>query len=153
MNQQDLETTRQEAYRAFLLRDYERATRLAARLAEEDVASKQERLLILISLIRMGKADGARELFNSSREDLENNPFGPLELWLWKLTLGRTSVEEVLRVAGNQKERCQTWYYEGARRLSAFDDAGAKSAFQECLQMRVPCLEAQLAELELQKLE
>lgn len=150
----DLEAKRRAAYQAFFeARDYRRAIELATPVLDANLASKQERLLVLISMMRLGRSDRARASFDDIRDTLENNPYGPFELWLWKLILGDATLDEVLRVTTDAQQRCQAYYYEGAKQLTDFEEEKARHAFRMCIQLDAGCAEVQLSRWALEFME
>src|SRR5262249_10198350 len=62
-------------------------------------------------------------------------------------------VDEVLRGALNEDQRCEALYYGGERSITAGDLKKALACFEQCLSINVHTFERWCAEVELQKLE
>lgn len=155
--QRDLSETqknelRQRVYTTFVAQDYARAEELARECCRINIANKHERLLITICLLRVGNAAEARAKLRQTEQLVDQNPWGPFEMWLERLLLDEADVDQVLKAAADDRQRCQAYYYEGARLLTASEFAGAEEAFSRCLDFEINCPETQLAKAELRRL-
>jgi hypothetical protein len=99
--------------------------------------------ILLISLQRMGLAgvaeDWGRDFLEKTKEHSWDNA-------LLRLTLGMSSISEVLRMSrGDRKKECEANYYEGCRLLTLGQVDAARARFETCLAGGEKCLEHFLA--------
>lgn len=141
------------AYEAFVARDYRRAEEAARQCCRENLAFKHERLMITVCLMRQGRVDEARAKVRETESFEATNPWGPFEMWLDRLLVGQADLTQVLNVATDDHQRSQAYYYEGARLLTASESAGARQAFERCLDFEIAHPEAFLAAKELALLD
>lgn len=138
--------TLQKCMTAFAERDYLLCAQLALAALQTGVSPPIVQVC-LISLKRLGLTDSADKL---GELILTMFPDHPWDTALIKLTLGQAELADLEGHHKDRKQFCELLFYAGARWLTGGDIVPASSLLNECVEMEVPCLEAQLAEAELE---
>jgi len=100
--------------------------------------------LHLLSLSRLGDSRHLSD-FLSQIGDLDKSHWG---FTLIKLTLGLADPKVVIEQARDELQCCQARYYAGARCMTLGNASDAKREWEECISLRVDCLERSLARVE-----
>lgn len=129
---------------AFRNQDYSQCARVGLSILGK-VVSPDLAHMLLISLHRLGMMENRDEV---GAMFVKLFSFDPWNVALLKLTLGQSTLEEVLPSAQNEEQRCQAYYYAGARLSTTGQISKASACFEKCLTFRTECLERELAEAE-----
>jgi CHAT domain-containing protein/tetratricopeptide (TPR) repeat protein len=156
----------QQYIQAFLEHDYERCLTLYPELIKGSPTlgvTAMPLLLCLISCQRLGYVDAAEQLGEDfirqqeqmARYSLLGHQGGwllPLEEEFLRLTLGTSSIEQVLAKTETDLERCRANYYAAARLLTEGRREEARERLEACLATEVDFFERGLAVAEYHEL-
>ncbi len=152
---QSFKLLRREMVAAFMKRDYKKVRDLVMGggvMVQADVG-----VLAVLSMQRLGEATTKIE-----DSDNANAAGGPRlkeaaakqwDIALHLMITGSMNVEQVLRLAEDDDQRCFTLFCSGARLVNMNKTQAAKVEFQRCLDLNVECDGAALSRVELQSLE
>jgi tetratricopeptide (TPR) repeat protein len=131
----------QACVRAFADQRYEECLSAALPMLAHD--SDLELLqIVLISLQRLGKTNLAAKV---GADALRLTNEAPWDHSLLRLTLGQIPWPEVVFQAADSHQRCQVYYYAGARSLTVGENDAAIHDFLACKSTKADCLEFELA--------
>jgi tetratricopeptide (TPR) repeat protein len=133
---------------AFADQEYEGCVRMALPLLQRDVDLELLQI-VLISLQRLGRVELADNL---GRDGLVASEGKPWDRSLILLTLGKAAWSDVVSEAKDSQQRCQTFYYAGARESTNEHREAATRLFLGCQSTNADCLEFELARSALARL-
>lgn len=144
---------------------YHRCVRSFAEEAYEDCASIGLSLLDYIYNVdfyhvlfnSLERLERKQEAHNVAIQGLNTFERVPWEQSLFKLSIGRTQLEDVAQIAADALQLSRAHYYAGSRLLTLGDVDAAVGILEACLYIagnaQVDCLERQLAKAELSAIE